>query len=98
MFIKAATRTRLTTSLFSTTFLIAVFTVAAPSLFPCPVSTFDSDSPNKNQCELQANQVNVLTSEEMQSQKKTSSLSCEGLIIQHVQWDSKTIVVSPRDA
>ncbi|KAK7206706.1 hypothetical protein BZA70DRAFT_274907 [Myxozyma melibiosi] len=33
-----ATRTRLTTSLFSTTFCIAVLTVAAPHFLPCPAT------------------------------------------------------------
>ncbi|KAK9471768.1 uncharacterized protein V1510DRAFT_418957 [Dipodascopsis tothii] len=36
MYIRAATRTRLRTSVFSTTFLIAVLTVAAPQFLPCP--------------------------------------------------------------
>lgn len=38
MHIKASTRTRLTTSLFSTTFLIAILTVAAPQLVGCPAT------------------------------------------------------------
>ncbi|KAJ8053758.1 hypothetical protein LXG23DRAFT_55336 [Yarrowia lipolytica] len=38
MYIRAATRKNFTTSLFTTTALIAVFTVAAPQLMPCPVS------------------------------------------------------------
>ncbi|KAK9476666.1 hypothetical protein V1514DRAFT_336239 [Lipomyces japonicus] len=36
MRLNAAARSRLTTSIFSTTFVIAVFTVAAPSILPCP--------------------------------------------------------------
>ncbi|KAK9469201.1 hypothetical protein V1512DRAFT_255726 [Lipomyces arxii] len=36
----AAARSKLTTSLFSTTFFIAIFTVAAPSIFPCPATRY----------------------------------------------------------
>ncbi|ANB11446.1 hypothetical protein AWJ20_4257 [Sugiyamaella lignohabitans] len=36
MYIKASSRSRLTTSLFSVTFVIAVMTVASPQLLPCP--------------------------------------------------------------
>jgi hypothetical protein len=39
MYIKASVRSRLTTSLFSTTFIIAVLTVASPQLLPCPVKS-----------------------------------------------------------
>ncbi|KAK9247735.1 hypothetical protein V1506DRAFT_504326 [Lipomyces tetrasporus] len=38
MHLKASTRSRLTTSLFSTTFIIAVLTVAAPAILPCPAT------------------------------------------------------------
>ncbi|KAK9449982.1 uncharacterized protein V1518DRAFT_415214 [Limtongia smithiae] len=34
----AVMRSRLTNSLFSTTFFIAILTVAAPTLFPCPAT------------------------------------------------------------
>ncbi|KAK9326175.1 hypothetical protein V1517DRAFT_311993 [Lipomyces orientalis] len=38
MHLNASTRSRLTTSLFSTTFIIAVLTVAAPAILPCPAT------------------------------------------------------------
>lgn len=47
MYIRAATRTRLTTSLFSTTFLIAILTVAAPQLFGCPAAPSHLDADGK---------------------------------------------------
>ncbi|KAK9453525.1 hypothetical protein V1511DRAFT_83756 [Dipodascopsis uninucleata] len=38
--LNAAGRSRLKTSLFSTTFLVAVFTVAAPTILPCPATRY----------------------------------------------------------
>ncbi|KAK9486955.1 hypothetical protein V1527DRAFT_450782 [Lipomyces starkeyi] len=38
MRLNASARSRLTTSLFSTTFIIAVLTVAAPAILPCPAT------------------------------------------------------------
>lgn len=47
---RAASRTRLTTTLFSTTFFIAILTVAAPQIFGCPATPsnhFDNDTKKK---------------------------------------------------
>lgn len=46
----ASARTRLTTSLFSTTFFIAILTVAAPQIIGCPATKsthFDNDAKKK---------------------------------------------------
>lgn len=47
MYIRAATRKNFTTSLFTTTALIAVFTVAAPQLMPCPVKGLANEEKEK---------------------------------------------------
>ena len=55
MYIRAATRKNFTTSLFTTTALIAVFTVAAPQLMPCPVSNgLANDEKEQTQTQAQA--------------------------------------------
>lgn len=39
MYIKAAHRSRLTTSLFTSTFILAILTVGAPQLLSCPANS-----------------------------------------------------------
>lgn len=49
MYIKAAHRSRLTTSLFTSTFLLAVLTVGAPQLLPCPANAnVEAEAKEKN--------------------------------------------------
>lgn len=38
MYIRAQTRSRLTTYLFATTFMVSVLTVGGPQLLPCPAN------------------------------------------------------------
>uniref|UniRef100_A0A060SXF5 ARAD1A12782p n=1 Tax=Blastobotrys adeninivorans TaxID=409370 RepID=A0A060SXF5_BLAAD len=50
MYLRAQTRTKLTTYLFSATFLISVFTVGAPNLLPCPANNaFDAETKHKDE-------------------------------------------------
>lgn len=77
MYIKAATRTRLTTSLFSTTFLIAVFTVTAPQFLPCPAhrDPVGADA-KKSSVDLVSQKVSTVREEgdEVQNDKSSSRM------------------------
>ncbi|CAH2449885.1 hypothetical protein PP7435_CHR3-2414 [Komagataella phaffii CBS 7435] len=48
MFIKAATRSKMTSSLFSTTFVVAFGLVASNNLLPCPVDhSMNNETPQE---------------------------------------------------
>lgn len=70
MFMKAASRARLTTSLFSTTFIIAVLTVAAPQLVPCPVTP--------NHLGADATKKQKQQQQQHQQEKETGNLEWQG--------------------
>lgn len=53
MFMRASARSKLTTSLFSTTFIIAVLTVAGPQIIGCPAKPGQLDADAKRQQKLQ---------------------------------------------
>lgn len=57
MFIRAQTRARLTTYLFTTTFMVSVLTVGGPQLLPCPANQngFGAEGGTKKKKEQESN-------------------------------------------
>ncbi|KAK9369345.1 hypothetical protein V1509DRAFT_487158 [Lipomyces kononenkoae] len=72
MRLNASARARLTTSLFSTTFIIAVLTVAAPAILPCPATRnpVGSDSGDINVENIVAKRNRVVRRREQQQEEQ----------------------------
>ena len=80
MFMRAAHRSKLTTSLFSTTFIIAVLTVAAPQIIGCPVK------PNQLGADATRQQQIVRKEQDKQNSKNDEVTG----------WQGKSVVVVDR--
>lgn len=68
MYIRAAVRSKLTTSLFSTTFLIAILTVAAPQLVGCPAKQPHLGADNKKAKDSQSPTMNKILEKQTDEQ------------------------------
>ncbi|ODV87123.1 hypothetical protein CANARDRAFT_26549 [[Candida] arabinofermentans NRRL YB-2248] len=72
MYIKAASRTRISKSIFSTTFFVAFSLVLANSIVPCPVDRPNNDSQISNELRKEILKNKIISNDVNDNDKRES--------------------------